>query len=193
MSAACPQCSAPDQSVAVPHALDPAAQPPLDEQTRALLAPPPPPQPAPHRMGGAAICFYSLAGVFALLAVFALTRPRVDDPTSYGTAYALGYFIGPFLLPALFAGIAAIIHAVSKGRHGRRAAESLPQQQAFWQRNHAVWQAAWLCRRCRVAFFPDGVLRKDFAASPPIPLDQFPLWVVTAAERAYGAAAPVAP
>ncbi len=50
----------------------------------------------------------------------------------------------------------------------------------------AVWEAARLCLRCRAAYFPAGVLRADFPASPPIPMEQFAVMVVTMAERAYG-------
>ncbi|MFE6866757.1 hypothetical protein ACFVFS_09380 [Kitasatospora sp. NPDC057692] len=194
MSATCPQCSAPDQSVAVPHALAPTAQPPLDEAARAQLVPPPAPQPGRLRLNGGTITFYALTGVLTLLAVLSLFGNHDADLDGAEPAYVAGYLIGPFLFPLLFLLIAVVLHAVSrKGQH-RRLAETLPAQQALWQRHHFVWQSAWLCRRCRVAFFPAAALRPDVAASPPIPLDQFPLWVVTASDRTYGfPTPPVAP
>ncbi|WP_380280188.1 hypothetical protein [Kitasatospora purpeofusca] len=195
MSATCPQCSASDQSVAVPHALAPAARPPLDEVARVQLLPPPAPQPGRLRLNGGTITCYALAGVFTLLAVLSLLGNRdAEQLDGAEPAYVAGYLIGPFLIPFLLLLIAVVLHAVSRKGQRRRFTETLPAQQALWQRHHFVWQAAWLCHRCRVAFFPPAVLRPDVAASPPIPLDQFPLWVTTASDRTYGSPTPpVAP
>ncbi|MFF2352336.1 hypothetical protein ACFVVL_21440 [Kitasatospora sp. NPDC058115] len=185
MSATCPQCSASDCTVAVPQALAPGAQPPLDEPSRARLAPPPAPQQAPYRMGGTAISFFVLAGVFTLGSVVSLiTESGADE--GYDAAYQLGRDMGRFLVPVLFLCVALASHTVARRRHLRDAARPNPMQQTLWQRRHQVWQAAWFCHRCHVAFFPAAVLRPDFPASPPIPLDQFPLWVVTATDRVHG-------
>ncbi|MFE7190842.1 hypothetical protein [Kitasatospora sp. NPDC057541] len=193
MSATCPQCSASDQSVAVPHALAPTAEPPLDEPTRALLAPPPPPQPGRHR-SVVAITFYSLSGVFAVFGLLSVTKSFREDLEGAETAELIAYFVGTLIVPGFLLAVGLIARVVSRRRHERRFVENYGLLHAHWQRHQHVWQAAWFCRRCRVAFFPDAVLRPDFPASPPIRLEQFPLWVVTAADRAHGFPnAPVAP
>ncbi|MFF2661086.1 hypothetical protein ACFVUH_27450 [Kitasatospora sp. NPDC058032] len=193
MSATCPQCSASDQSVAVPHALEPTAEPPLDEPTRALLAPPPPPQPGRHR-SVVATTFYALAGVFAVFGLLGLAKAFREDHEGAETVALIAYFVGALTVPGLLLAVGLITHVVSRRRHERGFVENYGPLHAVWQRNQHVWQAARFCHRCRVVFFPDAALRPDFPASPPIRPEQFPLWVVTAADRAYGFPnAPVAP
>jgi len=68
----------------------------------------------------------------------------------------------------------------------RRKGPAGSPEPARWQQQMAVWERARLCRTCKAAFWPDGVLRADIPASPMIPIDQFPLMVVTMAERAHG-------
>ncbi|MFD7581766.1 hypothetical protein [Kitasatospora sp. NPDC059817] len=183
MSATCPQCTAPDQSVLMAHALADTTAP-LDDSTRALLYPPPEPQPAPAEPSTGAIVLFVLAAVFGLLGVLSQLRDD-EDLSGYDSAYQLGYHVGPFILPAVLLVIGLIVWTVSRSRHRRAVERGLPEQRALWQRHLHVWQAGWLCRRCQVAFFPDASIRPDFPASPAIPVEQFPLWVMTAAERAF--------
>ncbi|MFJ9611395.1 hypothetical protein ACIRS1_34160 [Kitasatospora sp. NPDC101176] len=191
MSAACPQCAAPDHAVPIPRAVaDPST--PLDGPTRALLAPPPEPRPAPGQAGTASTVLYGIAAALAVLGVVSLLH-GARDLDRYDAAYRLGYRLGPFVLPGLLVVCGLIVQAVSRRRRRQAAAIVLPAQKAQWQRNLSVWQAGWLCLGCRAAFFPDAAIRPDFPASPALPLDQFPLWVMTAAERAFGPTSPPVP
>ncbi|MFJ9950663.1 hypothetical protein [Kitasatospora sp. NPDC091207] len=187
MSATCPQCAMPDRSVPVSHALVDTAQP-LDEPLRALLSPPPEPPPAREGLSGAAIALSVLAAVFCLLGVLSLIRNR-GELAGYDPDYRVGYLMGPFVLPLILLAIAAIVEVVKRSRRSRASGgpgAGTPEEVARRKRHLLVWQAGWLCRRCRVAFFPEASIRQGFPASPAIPLEQFPLWVMTAAERAFG-------
>ncbi|MGV9268277.1 hypothetical protein ACWDRR_26840 [Kitasatospora sp. NPDC003701] len=188
MSAPCPQCAAPDQSVAVSQALADTTRP-LAGPTRALLAPPPGPRPAEEGLSGAAISLSVLAAVFGLLGILSLVRNRTDL-AGYDPAYRVGYLVGPFVLPLFLLAIAAIVEVVKRSRRPAAPAAASPEEEARRQLHTRVWQAGWLCRRCQVAFFPEASIRPGFPASPAIPVEQFPLWVMTAAERAFGADAP---
>lgn len=186
MSATCPQCAAPDQSVAVSQALADTTQP-LAAPIRALLSPPPAPQPAEEGgLSGAAISLSALAAILGVLGVLSLVRDRADL-AGYDPAYRVGYLAGPFVLPLFLLGIAAIVEVVKRSRRRAAPASSSPEETARRQLHARVWQAGWLCRRCQVAFFPEASIRPGFPASPAIPVEQFPLWVMTAAERAFGA------
>ncbi|MFC5890965.1 hypothetical protein ACFP0N_39040 [Kitasatospora aburaviensis] len=186
MNAPCPQCTASDESATVAQSLVDIDRP-LDEATRALLSSPP----EPPGMSGAAIALFCLAGLFALGGVRGLL---VDNGGSSDAAYQAGRTLGPFLFAAILAGAALAANAVTRRR--RRAAQqgrAAAPTRAQWEQHRRVWRAAWLCRRCQVAFFPAASLRPDFPASPAIPVEQFPLWVVTTAERAFGTTAPPLP
>ncbi|MFI8082076.1 hypothetical protein ACIF6L_14970 [Kitasatospora sp. NPDC086009] len=188
MSATCPQCEASDRSVPVSRALADTTEP-LEEPVRALLAPPPEPKPA-RELSGGAIALSALAAIFAVVGILSLVRDR-EDLSGYDAAYRAGYLAGPFILPLILLGAAAIVELVARSR--RRPGSGSPEEEAHRQPHARVWQAGWLCRRCRVAFFPEASIRPGFPASPAIPLEQFPHWVMTAAERAFGAQArPVA-
>ncbi|MFJ3794195.1 hypothetical protein [Kitasatospora sp. NPDC090091] len=159
---------------------------PLDEATRALLSSPP----EPAGMSGAAIALFCVAGLFALGGVRGLLA---DDGGSSDNAYQAGRAVGPFFFTAILVGVALAVNAVAQRR--RRAAQQgqAAPTRAQWEQHRRVWRAAWLCRRCQVAFFPAASLRPDFPASPAIPVEQFPLWVATTAERAFGPTAPPLP
>ncbi|MFE2724222.1 hypothetical protein [Kitasatospora sp. NPDC059327] len=184
MSATCPQCATPDRSVPVSHALGDTAQP-LDEPLRALLSPPPEPPPAGEGLSGAAIALSVLAAVFCLLGVLSLVRNR-EELAGYDPAYRTGYLMGPFVLPLILLAIAAIVEVVKRNRRPRVSGAGSPEEVARRKQHLLVWQAGWLCRRCRVAYFPEESIRPGFPASPAIPPEQFPFWVMTAAERAFG-------
>ncbi|MFD0273528.1 hypothetical protein ACFVHB_06360 [Kitasatospora sp. NPDC127111] len=156
---------------------------PLDEPTRALLSPPP----EPAGMSGAAITLFILAGLLGLLGL----RGLLSNTGRAGSdaAYQAGYALGPFLLAAILLAAGFIVHTASRRRRLRTAAPH-PQQREQWQRLRQVWRAAWLCRRCQVAFLPSGSIRPDSPASPPIPLTEFPHWMATTAERSNGAGLP---
>ncbi|MGW4897031.1 hypothetical protein ACWEQL_32940 [Kitasatospora sp. NPDC004240] len=190
MSATCPQCAAPDQSVALPQVLEDAVQP-LDKPTRALLAPPPRPQAAKGGTPEGAVAFFAASGLSLLLGVAKLLSGG-ESLERNGVAYQMGYRSGWFLLAGVLLLIGLAVRSNAKDK-AKESAEELPAKEAQWELHHRVWQDGWLCRRCRVAFFPEGAIRPDYPASPAIPVEQFPVWVTTAAERAFGTDEPATP
>ncbi|WP_395298297.1 hypothetical protein ACF9IK_36190 [Kitasatospora hibisci] len=187
MNAPCPQCAASDESATVAQSLVDIDRP-LDEATRALLSSPP----EPAGMSGAAIALFCLAGLLAVSGVRGLLTD--DDGSSSDVSYRLGYTLGPFLVAAILVGVALAVNAVAqRRRRAARRGQGAAPTRAQWEQHRRVWRAAWLCRRCQVAFFPAATVRPDFPASPAIPVDQFPLWVATTAERAFGTTAPPLP
>jgi uncharacterized membrane protein len=156
------------------------------------LSPPAEPRPAPVEESAGAIVLFVLAAVFCLIGVLTLFR-KDEDLDGANAAYRLGYHLGAFVLPALLLVIGLIVRVVSRKRRRRSAERGLSEQQAHWQRHLRVWQAAWLCQHCQVAYFPEASIRPGFPASPAIPVEQFPLWVMTAAERAFGPIPPAIP
>ncbi|MCG6494432.1 hypothetical protein [Kitasatospora sp. A2-31] len=187
MNAPCPQCAASDECATVSQSLVDIDRP-LDEVTRALLSSPP----EPAGMSGASIALLCLAGLFALGGVRGLLAD--DDGSGSDTAYQAGRTLGPFLFAAILAGVGLAVNAVAQRR--RRAAQQgqgAAPTRVQWEQHRRVWRAAWLCRRCRVTFFPAASIRPDFPASPAIPVEQFPLRVATTAERAFGTTAPPLP
>ncbi|WP_157031835.1 hypothetical protein [Kitasatospora cheerisanensis] len=67
-------------------------------------------------------------------------------------------------------------------------AEQVSFHNAIWTRRMQVWEHAWFCSACRVAFWPAGALKAGFPASPAVPAHEIPLTIATMAERAYGQA-----
>ncbi|WP_327681822.1 hypothetical protein [Kitasatospora sp. NBC_00458] len=193
MTATCPQCTASDEAVAVPEALADARRP-LDEPVRAQLAAPLLLPPEPEGVGGGAITCYVLAGLVGLLQLRSLVAEKSRDEEVRDAAYQAGAVLGPWIVVALLLGIGVAVQVARRRRRAAKArAAGLPTREEWSpelrdqrKRQFRVWEAAWLCRRCLVAFFPDGAVRPDFPASPAIPVGEFPLWVVTAAERAFG-------
>ncbi|MFC8450308.1 hypothetical protein [Kitasatospora sp. NPDC057223] len=151
----------------------------------ATVAPPPLSGPPPEPETGAGVAVLGVIG--GLLIVVALLGIASDGLPALGSAYETGQAFGKLLFPLLVIGAALLRHGVVRARYNDRLAVHRAQT-ALWKGRQAVWEAARLCRRCRVAYFPAGVLRADFPASPPIPLEQFAVMVVTMAERAYGSA-----
>ncbi|WP_354641134.1 hypothetical protein [Kitasatospora camelliae] len=147
-----------------------------------LAPPPPPPTTAPAgqrqelRAGAKAVI-----AVCALLASSSLLRTLTDD-TVYTGAYGAGQN---------FAKVLPVLVLAATWYFGRRTVpgpepELVVRLRAEYTRRMQVWEHARYCTACRTAFWPAGVLRPDFPASPPVPQEQFPLMVATMADRAYG-------
>ncbi|MFF7993302.1 hypothetical protein ACFZDG_26325 [Kitasatospora xanthocidica] len=184
MRPACPTCAAPDETVAVRKALLDADRP-LDPPTRELLSLPP----APGGTSGAAITFFILAGLLALLGLHTLLSG--DGGGSSDPAYRIGYRYGAFLVAAVLLGIGLAVHSDHRSRRSATA-DQWPQTHEQWQQLQQVWRETWLCRRCRVAFLPAAPPGPDVAASPAVPLAQFPQWTATLARRAGRPGTPAA-
>ncbi|WP_406193127.1 hypothetical protein OH807_02195 [Kitasatospora sp. NBC_01560] len=125
-----------------------------------------------------------MAGLFVLLGVRALSSGDDGDPAD--TAYRAGYSLGPFLLAVLLLAAAGAAQFLARRRRRLTAERQLPAQRELWQRRRQVWQAAWLCRRCRVAFLPAASVGPDVPASSPVAPEEFPLLVTATADRAFG-------
>ncbi|MEV0537958.1 hypothetical protein [Kitasatospora sp. NPDC050463] len=175
MSATCPTCEAADETVAVHKALQDSDRP-LDPPTRELLSMPP----EPGGTSGAAITLFILAGLFGLPGLHTLLSG--DDGGNSDAAYQVGHRYGTFLVAAILLGIGLAIHSNHRSRRNDTA-DQWPRTYEQWQQVHRVWRATWLCRRCRVAFLPAASLRPDFAASPTVPVAQFPQWTVVIARQ----------
>ncbi|MFE9424784.1 hypothetical protein ACFYNO_17630 [Kitasatospora sp. NPDC006697] len=153
---------------------------PFGPETAKLLAPPAEPRldDVPQTKGTTAL--FVIGGILGVLAVMSV----LPNPNSSATQVLSN--LGRFVLPAILLGVAR-----SKRKEQRRAAMTAPgpAKQAEvdrWRLRMRVWQAAWVCRRCRVTFFPADSIRPDFPASPAIKVAEFPLWVMTATDRAFG-------
>ncbi|MFD0258475.1 hypothetical protein ACFVH7_09395 [Kitasatospora indigofera] len=191
MNAECPRCAESDQAVSVPRASsDPGL--PLGAPERALLLPPPPPVPAKTARSNPASVLYTVAGVITVLGLMHLAK-GLPDPEVADPSYRLGYILGPSLLSVPLAVVGLVVQLATRQRRVRVAEEAAGARQAVWERCHRVWQAAWLCRRCRVAFFPEGALDPAHPASPALAVAQLPMWVTTTAERVFGVPEPAGP
>ncbi|MFG2824866.1 hypothetical protein ACGFX4_36235 [Kitasatospora sp. NPDC048365] len=184
MNVECPHCSESDQTVGVPHALSDAAHPLGPVEHGALL---PPPAPAPPKVAHSKVAnvLYTVAGLVGAMMVMNLGN-GLPDPEETTAAYRAGYVFGPLILavPLALAGLA--VQLATKQRRAEAVRESAQVQHALWGRRHWVWQAVWLCRRCRVCFVPEGALGPGSAASPAIAVAQLPMWVTATADRAPG-------
>ncbi|MEU1290099.1 hypothetical protein [Kitasatospora sp. NPDC005856] len=192
MSPSCPTCAAADETVTVREALLDTDRP-LDPPTRELLSMPSEPRSA----SGAAITLFVLAGLFGLLGLRALLS---DDGDGGGggsdAAYQAGHHYGALLVAAILLGVGLAVHARHRSRRSA-SAEQWPRTYDQWQRLHRVWRATWLCRRCRAVFLPAASLRpgsaaSPAAASPAVPVAQFPQWAATVARQDDHPGAPTA-
>ncbi len=191
MNAECPRCAESDQTVSVPHTLTDAGHP-LGAPERGLLLPPPPPVPAAVGRSKAAVALYAVAGVITVLGLMNAANglPDLEDADA---SYRMGYLLGPLIFSTPLALVGLVVQLASKRRRVQVAENGAGARHAVWERCHRVWQAAWLCRRCRVAFFPEGSISPDYPASPAIAVAQFPMWVTTTAGRAFGVPNPAGP
>ncbi|MBP0454811.1 hypothetical protein J5Y04_35620 [Kitasatospora sp. RG8] len=172
----------------MPHALADTAGP-LDEAARSLLSPPPAPGPAAVKRSGAATVIYAAAGLFAVVGLMGMATGG-QDVEGADPGYSAGYYLGAVAVPVLAALVGLVVQLATKQRRVRTAEAGVTAQRAAWERRHKVWQAAWLCRRCRVGFFPEGAIRPDVPASAAVPVTELPMWVTTTAERVLGAPEP---
>ncbi|MFF1873455.1 hypothetical protein [Kitasatospora herbaricolor] len=178
----CPGCDRADEVMSVRAAHADRGGAPAGPPWQAV-APPEAAGPPPRRdLGGAVPVLAVFGGLMLAVGVHTAATEGVDLSTSYQQGRAFGGFV----LPVLLLAAAGIRYLVLTLRHRERLAVH-DWETGVARRRTAVWGAALLCRRCAAAFFPDGVLRADFPASPAIPLAGFPPMVAAMAERAYGA------
>ncbi|WP_371493556.1 hypothetical protein OG871_38655 [Kitasatospora sp. NBC_00374] len=172
----------------MPHALTDTGHP-LAAPEHGLLLPPPPPAPAAVERAKPAIALYAAAAVITVLGLknMADSLPDLRDANA---SYRMGYLLGPLILTVPLALAGLVVQLATKRRRVKVAEDAARRRRAVWERCHRVWQAAWLCRRCRMAFFPKGAIRPDFPASPAIAVAQLPMWVTTTAEREFSVPEP---
>ncbi|WP_033826166.1 hypothetical protein [Kitasatospora sp. MBT63] len=192
MNAVCPHCTESDRTVSVPHALTDTGDP-LPATEHGLLLPPPPPPPvrATAERSRPAMGLYIAAAVVTALWLKNLAGD-LSDLQDASPAYRLGYLLGPLFLSVPLAVAGLVVQLSTRRRRVMAGEDGAAKQLAVWERRHRVWQAAWLCRRCRVAFFPMGAISPGFPASPPIAVAQLPMWVTATAEREFGVPEPAA-
>jgi len=184
MSEKCPQCERTDGAVRARQAYE-GAPPALE------VAPPPPPTaaqavtPAAERPSWTRPGPVRTAVIGGYLAVLALVL---------GIALASGVDLKAMLLSLPVPGIGfwALLRWFLADRSSPPGPnpETVSAHKVIWTRRMQVWEHAWYCRDCRVAFWPAGVLGAEFPASPAVQPHDFPLMVATMAERAYGTAQP---
>ncbi|GAA4836079.1 hypothetical protein [Kitasatospora terrestris] len=128
---------------------------------------------------------YVVAGLISALMLTHL-GDGLPEPEETAVAYRIGHVFGPLILvvPLALAGLA--VQMATKQRRAEAVRESAKAQHALWERRHWVWQAVWLCRRCRVCSVPEGAVGPGSAASPAIAVAQLPMWVTATADRALG-------
>ncbi|MER8184480.1 hypothetical protein [Kitasatospora sp. NPDC094015] len=188
MNAECPKCATSDLTVGVPYAAADPGQP-LRAQEYGLLLPPPVPAPATVERSKPAGVLYIVAGVIIGLWLTSVVRDQ-GDLEGANAAYRLGYIFGPLFLAVPLALTGLVVQLSTRPRRVRTAEQQAGARRALWERQYRVWQAAWWCRRCRVAFFPEGAVAPGHPASQAVPLLQFPMWVVSTAERVWGVPEP---
>ncbi|MGW4805231.1 hypothetical protein [Kitasatospora sp. NPDC004272] len=168
MTAACPACSTADRTLLVTAALhDPADA--LDRPTRRLLDVPREPK-NPSR---GSVVLFVLAGLQALWIVRSIAD--VQHASGPDTPYAVIALLVHVALSAVLAVAGGLVRRADLRRRALQGHWPLSYEQ--WTLVHKVWRAAWLCRNCRVAFFPLGALRPDFPASPPLRYEHFQDWL----------------
>ncbi|MFE7531697.1 hypothetical protein ACFU7Y_39240 [Kitasatospora sp. NPDC057542] len=148
----------------------------LDRGVREALAPPPEPQPGSVRLHNAAIVLFSIAGFFLMTGI--LRQLKSGDQDGSSSAYQAGAWVGVFLIPGLLVGIGFLVHSATRERRTGTSVADIAWR-GMWQRRLQAWRAGWLCRSCWTAFFPAGTFHPDSPATPAIPLDHFPHWVMT--------------
>ncbi|MFJ1757824.1 hypothetical protein [Kitasatospora sp. NPDC088134] len=180
----CPACASCDRTVPVSVAvLDRDA--PLDPAVRAQLDVPR----EPKSLSPGSTVLFVLAGLQLLPLLMVAGGIGDADPTVrnfslIATLFVLGLGIG-------FAVAGRLV--LNAARERRRAQGGWPLSYEQWTLVHKVWRAAWLCRDCRVAFFPAWSLRPDFPASPALQLPHFQDWLTEISKQidlAGGLAAP---
>ncbi|WP_035847988.1 hypothetical protein [Kitasatospora azatica] len=186
---ACPQCGGENIRTArqlyeltepAPPGLDPArlAPPPAPPGTNTLTA-------GQAQSNGKAKALIAIGGGLVVLRLLTLAA---NGYTGTGPSYTISWL--GLILPVIL-----LVRGVVLFNRNRAAAPYQPvddqalANRALYTRRMQVWEHAQVCRDCKGAFFAEGVLHPGIPASPLITLDQFPLMVVTMAERAYGRAA----
>ncbi len=160
---------------------------PAADLRRELLAPPPAPfEGADGREWSIAsrvlfgIGGFTVFGALMRMVNAANSANMAGDPSLAPDPYQS--YVGLAVAVVLFA-VAAALRCVRSSRDNAAQARHNAVNRQAWAGRMQVWEQARVCLTCRGAFFPEGVLRAGLGASPLIALDQFPLMVVTMAER----------
>ncbi|MFD8481754.1 hypothetical protein [Kitasatospora sp. NPDC059673] len=123
----------------------------------------------------------------ALIAGGYLAAALVAVLVAYTTGRSLGAILAGFPIPGI--GLFVVLYFFHDRVPPPSAKDKLSSfHRAVWTRRMQVWEHAWFCSACRVAFWPAGALKAAYPASPAVPAHEFPLTVATMAERAYGPA-----
>ncbi|WP_407915820.1 hypothetical protein [Kitasatospora sp. NE20-6] len=165
---------------------------PLGEPERGLLLPPPPPAPASVGRSRLAVTLYAVAGAITVLWLMNMAN-GMPESADDEVAYRMGYLLGPLILSVPLALIGLTVQLTTKQRRARTAENEAAARHAAWVGCHRVWQAVRLCRRCRVAFFPEGAVGPHFPASQAIEVAQLATWVTGTAAQAFGVPEPAGP
>ncbi|MGW5345791.1 hypothetical protein [Streptomyces sp. HUAS TT3] len=139
----------------------------------------PPPQPfLEQQRGGCGLAVLCVVPVLAALMTLPLLAS--DAPGSGRNAMV---FWGVTGLPAM-AGAVAVI--VARARARRAAAKRFRAQTAAFPALFAVWEAAFTCRRCHVAYLPAGPLAPTGTHGVPVSGFQQLVWTVAHQPPATG-------
>jgi len=123
------------------------------------IAPPPVPR-LTQPTGGCAVAILAAFAAGAGLMVLPLLLTS-DDPDAGKNALITFCALGlPFAL-------AAVALTVKRARERRQSLANFRAYQAAFPSLLAVWNAAFLCRRCHLAFFPAGVMGLTAPRSTP--------------------------
>ncbi|MFE1317341.1 hypothetical protein [Kitasatospora phosalacinea] len=168
MTAACPSCSTTDRTLLVTAALnDPREE--MDRPTRRLLDVPR----EPKAVSPGSTVLYALAGLSGLSVIRSLSA--MQHAAQEDMAYLAGELVVRLLVVTALLVAGRLVQRAARKR--LLAQGGWPVSYEQWTLVHKVWRAAWLCRACRVVFFPLGALRPDFPASPPLRYEHFQDWL----------------
>ncbi|MFJ1758363.1 hypothetical protein [Kitasatospora sp. NPDC088134] len=141
-----------------------------------------------------------------------VTRIATSEPRWNPGTRAMALIVGCYLLVALVAvlcaeaagmsggavlagvplpglGFFVVLHLVrSRAPRPEVNAELVSYHKRVWTKRMQVWEHAWFCTGCRVAFWPAGALTAASPASDAVPAREFPFKVASLAELAYGQA-----
>ncbi|MEU8437031.1 hypothetical protein AB0F18_29840 [Streptomyces sp. NPDC029216] len=139
----------------------------------------PPPQPFTERQRGGC--------VLALLCAVPVAAALMTLPLLAGDAPDAGrnalIFWGVTGLPALVAALALLIHRVLARRAARQRFRA---QTAAFPALFAVWEAAFTCGRCHLAYLPPGPFAPTGPRSVLVPGFQHLVWAVAQELRGSG-------
>ncbi|MFG2823310.1 hypothetical protein ACGFX4_28260 [Kitasatospora sp. NPDC048365] len=178
MSEQCPQCGGSDSTLRARQAWE--GDPPAVEVA-------PPAAPPVTGIATAEARWNPTTRTVALIVGGYLALALVAVLVAGATGVGVGAVLAGVPLPGL--GFWVVLY-LARGRDPLPAAnaEQVSFHKVVWTRRMQVWEHAWFCSACRVAFWPAGALKPAFPASPAVPPHEFPLMVATMADRAYAQA-----